>query len=257
MASTRAAARPTGLRSTRGAARRRAGRGALVVVAGLGACGPAPAARAPEPPRDGAIVAELGADPATGATTLDGLVVWPAPLDEAPPAVQQRLELAALAVTAFATAPAMRSEYQRDPEAWRRELEASQPHFDAYRERVEAWVEAGGEPDTAALGLPADQARLYRVVLQLVEEHARARYLATAGLGWPAFGSCYDTPDEAFGDALSDTLALARECVALAATVRGPLATNAAACQRRAAWSEGLIATGVRGVCEPPMPDER
>jgi hypothetical protein len=205
-----------------------------------------PSVSAPEQPSTPAVE-----QPSTPAV-VDGIVVWNRRLEEAPPEVQQRVELVLFAIEMFASAPRPPVDWDADPEAWRRSLEASAPHFREYEQKVQAWLKTPGDYAAAVASLSPEEVRLYTTLIQLIEEYQRARYLSELRIGKPAFGSCYNAPDETFGDALSDTLELAERCIALSAGVSGPLGSNTDECQRRADWSRRLIATGEEGVCEAP-----
>jgi hypothetical protein len=189
---------------------------------------------------------------------VDGVMLWPRPLLEAPAEVQARIALAQLLVDTVATAPRPRVAYPRDGDRWWTEMEAiTAEHFAVYEQAVRAHVDGAVDDHAAAARVlaSADEQRLYSVLVQLVDSHQRAVFLAERGIGRPAFGSCHNSPDESFGDALLDTERLAAECVELSPRVAGPLGTNLAECRRRAAWAEALIATGIDGVCEVEVPD--
>ena len=223
--------------------------GRLLVLLLLIGCGPRGGASSGDP---GAIHNEE-----IRAEVLDGIVLWVAPLDGAPAPVQDRIALVRLQVETIDAAPSPPFTYEERPDEWIAWIRAStEVEFARYGAAVQAYLETDGADHAAAARiLSPDELRLYTVLIELVEYHQLARYLMERGIVRPALGSCTASPDEQLGNFLNNVRDAAEECVELTSKITGPLATNLAACRRRAAWSRDLIATGVHGVCEPPDAD--
>lgn len=191
--------------------------------------------------------------PAVAASTevaqLDGLVVWETRLADAPPGVQDRVQMVQLLIDTFAKVPRPAKPYAEDAAAWQSAMESNQALFADYQRAVVAYTGTRADVDQAKAALSDERARLYLTTIALIEASQSARYLTDAGIGAPSLVSCHRTPDEEYGLALQRMQALAESCVELAAVAGGPLATNGAECQRRIDWTAAQLATGVTPPC--------
>lgn len=187
------------------------------------------------------------------ATVFDDVVVWPRALDTAPPAVRDRIRVLQLWVDALAHAGRPTIARDDDPAAWSRWYQSAPLDLAAFNDAITAWQAAitAGAPSATASMAPAE-GDLFVTAVQLVEAHARARYLSELRLGAPVVSGCERTLPAAYGEALADLRRRASSCLELAspggAAAASPLAVNLDVCRRRAAWAEAQLATGVDGV---------